>query len=315
MWIAHDYRTARCARVTAIAIGNFDGVHRGHRALIERARSEARALGGESVVLTFEPHPTRVLAPERCPLRITGVDRRLELFESLAVDGVIVQGFDRAFAGLSPEQFARDVLLSLGARVVIVGDNFRFGKDRAGDGPTLRTLGSMLGFRTEVLSPVVDERGDMVSSSRLRAALAEGDLDRVRAMLGREFDIDGRVVRGDQRGRTLGFPTANVQTDVESLPRDGVYAVRVSVLSASEGRGEEMLGVMNIGVRPTFSAGRSMEVHVLDRDVDLYGALVRVACVARLREERKFDGVDALRAQIAEDIRGARGVLCPTPNR
>jgi riboflavin kinase/FMN adenylyltransferase len=309
MWTAHDYRTARCARATAVAIGNFDGVHLGHRALIARALSEAAAMDGEAVVLTFEPHPTRVLAPERCPPRITGADRRLELFAALSVDGVIVQGFDRAFASMSPELFSREVLLGLRAKVVIVGENFHFGKDRAGDGHALRSFGESLGFRTEVLGAVLDERGAMISSSKIRAALAEGELDRVRAMLGREFDFDGRVVLGDQRGRTLGFPTANVRTDVEALPRDGVYAVRACVVGDGAACSASMDGVMNIGVRPTFSAGRSIEVHLFDRDVDLYGRLLRVTCVARLRDERKFDGIDALRAQIAQDARDARAAL------
>jgi riboflavin kinase/FMN adenylyltransferase len=309
MWIAHDYRTARCARATAVAIGNFDGVHRGHRALIERALEESAAFGGESVVLTFEPHPARVLAPDRSPPRITGADRRLELFAALAVDGVIVQGFDRAFASMSPELFAREVLLSLRAKVVIVGENFHFGKDRAGDGEALRALGERFGFRTEVLRSVLDDGGEIISSSKIRAALADGQLDRVHAMLGRQFDFDGRVVRGAQRGRSLGFPTANLRTDVEALPRDGVYAVRVALIDQDDRRGETMDGVMNIGVRPTFSAGRSIEVHLLDQSLDLYGRLLRVTCVGRLRDERKFDGIEALQAQIAQDVRDARLVL------
>jgi riboflavin kinase/FMN adenylyltransferase len=309
MWIAHDYRTARCARATAVAIGNFDGVHRGHRALIERALDERAAFAGEAVVLTFEPHPTRVLAPDRSPPRITGADRRLELFASLAVDGVIVQGFDRGFAAMSPELFAREVLLGLRAKVVIVGENFRFGRDRAGDGYVLRALGEKLGFRTELLRPVLDEDDGMISSSNIRAALADGQLDRVHAMLGRTFDFDGRVVLGDQRGRLLGFPTANLRTDVEALPRDGVYAVRASLVDEDDRPGEAMDGVMNIGVRPTFSAGRSIEVHLFDRSLDLYGRLLRVTCVGRLRDERKFDGIEALRAQIAQDVRDARAAL------
>jgi riboflavin kinase/FMN adenylyltransferase len=305
MWIAHDFRTARCSRDTAVAIGNFDGVHLGHRALLELARSEAAAFGGESVALTFEPHPTRVLAPDRSPPRISGADRRLELFEAAGVDGVIVQGFDRGFAAMSPESFAREVLLGLLAKVVLVGENFHFGKDRAGDGPALRALGQSLGFRTEVLGPVRDG-AEMISSSRVREALARGELDRVRAMLGRDFDFDGRVVVGDRRGRTIGFPTANLRTDVEALPMDGVYAVRVSVLGEP---GEPVDGVMNIGVRPTFSAGRSIEVHLFDTERDLYGRLLRVRCAARLRDERRFEGIDALRAQIARDVSDARAAL------
>jgi riboflavin kinase/FMN adenylyltransferase len=305
MWIAHDYRTARCDRETAVAIGNFDGVHRGHAALLDLARREAARFGGESVVFTFEPHPARVLAPERAPRRISGADRRLELFALAKVDGAVVQGFDRAFAAMTPEDFAREVLLGLRARVVLVGENFRFGRDRAGDGSSLVELGRALGFRAELLGPVTDD-GAVISSTRVREALSLGQLDRVRAMLGRDFDFDGRVIVGDRRGRTLGFPTANLRTDVDALPADGVYSVRVS--DAGEG-GPWREGVMNLGVRPTFSAGRSIEVHLFDTEMDLYGRLLRVRCIERLREERRFAGLEALRAQIEQDVRDARASL------
>lgn len=308
--VAHDYRAARCRTATAVAIGNFDGVHRGHQALLALAKQEAASFGGQSVLLTFEPHPTRVLAPDRAPKRITGADHRLELFEQAGIDLAIVQGFDRGFASMTPEAFAREVLGSLQAKVILVGENFHFGKDRAGDGRVLRELGKSLGFRTEILAPV-NEGSLMISSTGIREALAVGELSRVQAMLGRHFDFDGRVVHGDHRARGLGFPTANLRTDVEALPSDGVYAVRVQVRSAEfeHERAVWHRGVMNIGIRPTFAAGRSIEVHLLEQNMDLYGQLLRVQCIARLRDERKFASVPALIAQIEADIAAARSSL------
>ncbi len=305
--VAHDYRAARCRTATAVAIGNFDGVHRGHQALLALAKREAASFEGQSVLLTFEPHPTRVLAPDRAPRRITGADRRLELFAEAGIDLAIVQGFDRGFAAMTPEIFAREVLGSLQAKVVLVGENFHFGKDRAGDGHVLRELGKSLGFRTEILAPVTDG-SMMISSSEIRDALLHGALARVASMLGRHFDFDGRVVHGDHRARGLGFPTANLRTDVEALPSDGVYAVRVQVLSRvdSSENVQWYPAVMNIGVRPTFTAGRAIEVHLLGQDMDLYGQLLRVQCIGRLRDEQKFGSVPALVAQIEADVSAAR---------
>jgi riboflavin kinase/FMN adenylyltransferase len=306
MWIAHDYRVARRSTGTAVAIGNFDGVHRGHRVILGRALDGARAHGVDPVVLTFEPHPTRVLAPERASALLTGLDRKLELIAEAGIACTVVQTFDRKFSALTPREFAREVLLGLRAREVYVGANFHFGKDRAGNGSVLVELGKELGFQAVVV-PQFESGGETISSSRVRRALAEGDLALASLLLGRRFDIDGLVVEGDRRGRLLGFPTANVRTPVEALPKDGVYAVWVRVLGdASE---PWMRGVMNLGVRPTFAAGRSIEVHLLDVSRDLYGATLRIECVARLRDEAKFDGIDALRAQIGRDIEAARALM------
>jgi riboflavin kinase/FMN adenylyltransferase len=306
MLITHDYRVARRSRGTAVAIGNFDGVHRGHRVILERAMEGARAHGVDPVLLTFEPHPTRVLAPERASPLLTPLDRKLELIADVGLECTVVQLFDRKFSAMSPREFAREVLLGLRAREIYVGDNFHFGKDRAGNGQVLAALGKEMGFLAQIIAPI-EHAGETISSSRVRKALGDGDLDLAGAMLGRRFDVDGLVVEGDRRGRLLGFPTANLRTAVEALPGDGVYAVRVRVL----GRDDEawMNGVMNIGVRPTFAAGRSVEVHLLDTERDLYGATLRVECVARLRDEARFDGIDALRAQIARDVAAAREVL------
>ena len=306
MFTAHDFRAARRGAPTALAIGNFDGVHRGHRHLIDRVKDAARALGGESVALTFDPHPTRVLAPDRASPLVVGLDRKLELLAETGVDATVVQRFDLSFASQSPLEFAEHVVLGLRAREVFVGEDFHFGRNREGNGATLVALGAQLGFRAHVVTPL-EEGGIPVSSSRVRRALAEGDLGLAKLLLGRDYDLDGLVITGHRRGRTLGFPTANLATECEALPRDGVYAVRVSVLGPDGPKGHP--AVMNLGSRPTFRAGRSLEAHLLDADVDLYGRTLRVSFAARLRDERRFDGVDALRAQIAADVAAARAAL------
>lgn len=306
MWIAHDFRAARRSAPTALAIGNFDGVHRGHRHLLDRVQAAARSFGGESVALTFDPHPTRVLAPDRAAPLVVGLDRKLELLRDAGVDAAVVQRFDLSFASQTPQEFAEQVVLGLRAREVFVGEDFHFGRNREGNGATLVTLGAQLGFRAHVVAPL--EVGSIpVSSSRVRRALAEGDLALAGALLGRDYDLDGLVIAGHRRGRTLGFPTANLATECEALPRDGVYAVRVTQLG-SAGPADHP-AVMNIGTRPTFRAGRSVEAHLLDADVDLYGRTLRVVFVARLRDERRFEGVDALKAQIGADVTAAREAL------
>ena len=306
MFTAHDFRAARRGAPTALAIGNFDGVHRGHRHLIDRVKDAARALGGESVALTFDPHPTRVLAPDRASPLVVGLDRKLELLAETGVDATVVQRFDLSFASQSPLEFAEHVVLGLRAREVFVGEDFRFGRNREGNGATLVALGAQLGFRAHVVTPL-EEGAIPVSSSRVRRALADGDLGLAKLLLGRDYDLDGLVITGHRRGRTLGFPTANLATECEALPRDGVYAVRASVLGLDGPKDHP--AVMNLGSRPTFRAGRSLEAHLLDADVDLYGRTLRVTFAARLRDERRFDGIDALRAQITADVAAARAAL------
>lgn len=305
MWIAHDFRAARRGAPTALAIGNFDGVHRGHRHLIDRVNAAAASFGGESVALTFDPHPTRVLAPDRAAPLVVGLDRKLELLAGTGVHAAVVQRFDLSFASQSPEEFAERVVLGLRAREVFVGEDFHFGRNREGNGAVLTALGEALGFRAHVVKPL-EEDGVPVSSSRVRKALAEGDLAAAKALLGRDYDLDGLVITGHKRGRTLGFPTANLATECEALPRDGVYAVRVTTLG---GAVVDHPAVMNLGSRPTFRAGRSLEAHLLGTDVDLYGRTLRVTFVARLRDELRFDGVESLKAQIAADVAAARAAL------
>lgn len=316
-WIAHDWRAARLRAPTALAIGNFDGVHRGHRALLSTVITAAQSLGGLSVALTFEPHPTRVVRPDRAPPLLTGLDRRIELLASTGLDAIVVQHFDLSLASLSPADFVRSVVVNLGAREVHIGADFHFGHDRSGTPDTLRSLGSSLGFTTHVITPTREDNSN-VSSSRIRTALADGDLPLVKRLLGRPFDLDGVVLHGDHRGRTLGFPTANLATLCESPPRDGVYAVRVKLLEPSfpektkTPKGDTLPwrhGVMNIGSRPTMNAGRSLEVHLLDTTEDLYGATLRVEFTARLRDEKRFASLDDLRRQITQDVSSARNAF------
>jgi riboflavin kinase/FMN adenylyltransferase len=294
-----------------VAIGNFDGVHRGHQAVLVDAARDAEARGLDAALLTFSPHPAVALGRSAPPL-LTTLPRKLELFARTAPTVTpIVERFDERFAAQSPEEFAREVLRErLGARVVVVGKNFRFGSDRAGDFETLTRLGEALGFSTRSHALLGDERGPW-SSTRVREALRRGDVEEATRMLGRPHMLSGVVVRGDQRGRTIGVPTANVSMVDEALPAHGVYAVLVD--REIEGKGEALAaGVANIGVRPTVAEGEprpNVEVFLFDFDGDLYGARLRVHLVARLRAEQKFSGLDALKAQIAVDVARARAAL------
>lgn len=288
----------------AVTIGNFDGVHLGHRALVDAARAIADAEGLRVRAMFFDPHPAAFFRPERRPPLLTSVDRRRALLIGAGADEVDVRSFDESFAEQSARAFASDVLArDADAAVVVVGPDFRFGKDREGDLPALHALGEALGFRVHVVDPV-EAGGEIVSSTRVRALLAEGDVSGARRLLGRYHDVVSEVVHGDHRGRTIGFPTANLGLpETLAVPKDGVYAVVASV------GGALVPGVANIGVRPTFGAGRSVEVHLLEWEGDLYGSRLPVAFIARIRGEVKFDGVDALVAQIGRDADDARGRL------
>jgi riboflavin kinase / FMN adenylyltransferase len=291
----------------ALAVGNFDGLHRGHQALVALAVRDARAAGGTSVVLTFDPHPSRVLSPDRAPASLMTLDQKAEILAGLGVDRLAVLPFTAELSRRAPEDFARDVLQrALGARVVVVGSSFRFGRGRTGDLAMLRRLGDALGFRVHGQRPVI-ARGGPISSTRIREALARGDVDAARDFLGRRFFVDGVVVRGEGRGRRIGIPTANLDVANETVPGGGVYACWCRVLGdASAPRP----AAVNVGRRPTFGGGvTTVEAHLLDFDADLYGRTLRVEFEARLREERKFPGAEALVAQIRSDIVEARQVL------
>ena len=300
-----------------VAIGNFDGVHRGHVDVLSRAGRDAREAGIAPLALTFDPPPAVVLG-KKTPAALTPLERKIELIEA-AVPGirVVVKAFDHALADSSPEQFAREVLVGeLCAVRVVVGQNFRFGKGRSGDLSTLATLGPELGFSAHAMEIVGDAKGSW-SSTRVRQAIAAGDWDDVLVVLGRPHALSGVVVRGEQRGRTIGFPTTNLGDVSEVLPPNGVYAVLVDRLDRTEGPRAFARGVANIGVRPTVGAGPATEVHLLDfepkndEDRDLYGARLRVHIVTFLRAERKFESLDALKNQIASDADAARKILAP----
>jgi riboflavin kinase/FMN adenylyltransferase len=290
-----------------VAVGNFDGVHRGHQALVAAAVAAAHARGGTSVVLTFDPHPARVLAPEAAPSALMTLDQKAAALFALGIGALAVLPFTREVAAATPEEFASGVLRdAVGAESVVVGTNFRFGRARAGDVATLRGVGERLGFDVIEVAPVI-AAGGTVSSSRIREALARGDVGEANALLGRPHCVFGEVVRGDGRGRTIGIPTANVKPDNETLPALGVYAAWTFV----DGGPPACPAVVNVGRRPTFGGGGalSIEAHILDFSADLYGRRLAVSFVSRLRGEQAFSGPDALVAQIRDDVTAARDVL------
>ncbi len=288
-----------------LSIGVFDGVHPGHRAVLGRAITDAAVMNGTAVALTFDPHPARVLRPGRAPRLLTSTAHKARLIEAAGMSYLLVLPFDEEFAAQPPEVFIRRLGgMGPALRQICVGQNWSFGKGRAGDVPLLRRLGAELKFAVaEVPSVLVD--GAVVSSTRIREAVERGELDAARRLLGRDYTILGTVEPGDQLGRTIGFPTANLRAHNEQFPPDGVYAVRVSR------GGENWRGVANIGFRPTVAMEpeRKLEVHLFDFDGDLYGRDLDVDFVRFLRGEKKFDGLDTLKAQIAKDAAEARRVL------
>jgi riboflavin kinase / FMN adenylyltransferase len=289
-----------------VTVGNFDGVHRGHQALVGAAVEGARATGGVSVVLTFDPHPSRVLSPDRAPEALVTVEQKEELLAGLGVDRMALLPFTAELSNRTPPEFAAAVLKrALGAHRVVVGTNFRFGRGRGGDVTLLRRLGGELGFDVVAVEPVFHE-GAPISSTRIREALARGAVGAARELLGRPFFVDGDVVHGDGRGRTIGVPTANLALRNETLPRPGVYSATCRLLPA----GGPRAAVVNLGRRPTFGGGETtLEAHLLDFDGDLYGASLRVEFRERLRDEKRFDGPESLVKQIREDIDAARQAL------
>ena len=290
-----------------MALGNFDGVHLGHQAVLSAAVEAAKRLSGDAVAFTFEPHPAKVLAPGQAPPMITNRDRKLELIGEAGVEVCVVEPFTRELAELSPSAFVEQILVSiLGAHHVTVGYDFSFGKARAGTVDLLRELGAERGFDVQVLEPVTVD-GVVASSTRIRSCVTEGDMAGARRLLGRDFDVDGVVVRGAQRGRDIGVPTANIATETELLPAPGIYAGRVELL----GQSEWLDAAISRGTNPTFvdSDELSLEAHILDFDRDIYGRRVRVSFAQMLRGERRFDGVDALVAQIQIDIARTREIL------
>jgi riboflavin kinase/FMN adenylyltransferase len=308
-------REALGAMACSLVVGNFDGMHRGHQAVLREAVAHARSSGLAACVLTFDPHPAVVVGGGAPPL-LTTLERRGELAGALGVERVYVRRFDVEFAAWSPERFARDLVAgALEAKVVVVGENFRFGAKRAGDLAMLRAQGALLGFEARVHSFAADEHGAF-SSTRARDAVAAGRVDDATRVLGRPHAVSGAVVHGDGRGRTIGVPTANLDGIPEILPGNGVYAVRVDALDPATGEPRPLGGgVTNVGVRPTVSAGgpsaRRVETHLFDFTGDLYGQRLRVHLVARIRDEKRFGGLDELKAQITRDMEQARALVSP----
>jgi riboflavin kinase/FMN adenylyltransferase len=295
-------------RGAAVAIGNFDGVHLGHQAVIGEAGRVARASGLPWAVLTLEPHPRAVFQPSAPPFRLTPLPVKARLIEALGVDVLVVVPFDAEFARLPARAFVERVIVDgLGARHVICGHDFAFGHGRKGTPELLLWLGDEFGFGFTCVSEVREPDGLSYSSTRIREALRQGDVATAARLLGRPFEIEGTVVRGEQRGRTIGFPTANVDLGEYLRPALGVYAVRVAVEGDGTGSTVWHNGVANIGRRPTFDGEDVLlEAHLLDANPDIYGRLLQVRLHAFLRGERKFGSLDALRRQIGDDILEAR---------
>jgi riboflavin kinase/FMN adenylyltransferase len=292
----------------AVALGNFDGVHRGHQALLDRTAEHAKVLNAPVVALTFEPHPRRFFVPDTGPFRLTMLAAKLRLLEQHGVQAVLAQRFDTAFAALSADAFVDEVLLAgMGARHVVCGYDFTFGARRGGNVEMLREIGARKGFGVTVLDPVMRE-GEIYSSTSIREALRAGWPSEAAELLGHDWEIEGVVEQGDKRGRTIGFPTANVALGEHLRPRFGVYAVR-AMIDGQEAEGWRN-GVANLGRRPTIGKlQENFEVHLFDFTGDIYGKTLRVALVDFIRPEMKFSGLDQLKAQIAADGQAARTIL------
>ncbi len=292
-----------------VAIGNFDGVHRGHRAVIGAGLALARAEGRPLGVLTFEPHPRSVFQPELAPFRLTPFRIKAQLIEEMGADFLFVQGFDLDYARTAADDFIADTLVrGLDVRHIVVGHDYAFGRGRTGTPDSLRRAGAARGFGVTELAAVTGRAGVILSSTAARDAIREGRCEDAAAILGRDWEIEGRVEHGEARGRTIGFPTANIHLTDTLRPRAGVYAVRARL----EGDGRVFSGVANCGTRPTFDGmGTVLEVHLFDVAESLYDRHLRVAFAHFLRDERKFDGIESLKRQILLDADTARRMLSP----
>lgn len=288
----------------ALTLGNFDGVHLGHRAIFRRLVDIARKEGCVSIVCTFTPHPLKVLVPEKAPLLLNTSDEKRRLIAASHVDFLAELPFTDKLSSLSPEEFVDQILVQkFQVQHLLVGYDYHFGKNRSGNAEFLKEYGMYRGIQVEVLRPVGAD-GRPFSSTRVRDKLLRGDVSGVIQLLGRQYNLEGRVDAGEQRGRLMGFPTANLVTDKELLPAPGVYVVKV------RHNLQEYGGVVNIGTRPTFDGGHSsIEVHLLDFTGDLYGQKIRIYFIERLREERKFPDMETLADAIAEDVLAARQIL------
>jgi len=302
--ITHWKNADQGCRGASAALGNFDGLHRGHQAVIERARRPGLPLG----VVTFEPHPREFFAPDAPPFRLMNAESRRNRLERLGVDCLFQLPFNAEMAGLTPEEFARDVIAEgLGLCHVVVGEDFCFGQRRAGTALMLQEFGARFGFEVTVL-PLIGGMAGAISSTAIRQALSDGQPEEAARMLGHRHRIDGAVQHGEKRGRELGYPTANMPLEGLHLPRFGVYAIRVQVMSGPHAG--EYDGVASLGVRPMFGENTpNLEAHLFDFNGDLYGTHLSVALVSYLRGEEKFDTLEALITQMDSDSARARSIL------
>lgn len=295
---------------TAVSVGSYDGIHLGHRSVLGTLCELAAARGLAPAVVTFDQHPATVLRPENAPLLLTSDAQRLDLFEEIGIEYLLLLNFDQDRAGTSSRDFVTEVLVGqMHAKLIVVGSNFHFGEGRTGSVDSLRELGAEIGFEVLGLDLLTEnDATEPVSSTAIRAALADGDIESANAMLGRPFEVRGTVVRGDQRGRTIGFPTANIPFDAgRAWPATGVYAAWATVPD-----GRRVPAAVNIGMRPTFYQDAEqpvLEAYLIDFDGDLYGAELQVEFVHRLRAEQKFNGLDEITAQLARDVADARSKL------
>ena len=300
MQVVRGHRNARWSGA-AVAIGNFDGVHLGHRALISRARELADANDALAVALTFDPHPSSVVG-KGCPPMLSSIERRIELLAEAGADAVVVEPFTMDLANLAPHAFVDDVLLeALRAKAIVVGYDFTYGHGRAGTTDALRAHGANKGVEVAIVG-AVEVNGEVASSTKIRNYLRDGDCEAASRLLGRAWDVDGKVVHGAKRGRAIGIPTANIAPRSDLVVAPGIYAVTLTV------DGKPLPAVASLGRNPTFveQGGLVLEVHVLDWDGDIYDRVVRTTFVSRIRDELKFDSVDALLVQIRRDIDVAR---------
>jgi riboflavin kinase/FMN adenylyltransferase len=287
-----------------VALGNFDGVHLGHRAILKTAIDHAHAAGGTAFALTFDPLPAKLLFPQRAPRLILTAEDKLDLLRRSGIDGVLVVGFTRELSALTPREFVRSYLMGkIGVRAVVVGHTVSFGHNRAGNASVMVELGREFGFETTVVGPVKLE-GVEVSSTKIRELIGKGELRAASALLGRHHFLAGAVVHGRERGRKIGFPTANLEPATECVPPDGVYATRMILPDGG------FAAITNIGMRPTFGeTSRSIEAHIFDFNRDLYGMRVKLEFVERIRIEQKFESAEALSRQIADDVARAKEIL------
>ena len=301
--LLHRTIPAQATSSRVLAIGNFDGVHLGHRALLEQLTAIGRQHGLPPAVMTFEPHPRELFTPDQAPARLTSLREKLALLEGCGIEEVFLLHFSRKLAGLTAEDFIERVLVQgLSVRHLIIGDDFRFGKGRAGDFGMLQSAGQQHGFGVEAMH-TIEINGERVSSSAVREVLGAGDLEHAARLLGRPYCISGRVVHGGKIGRQLGWPTANIQLKRKRVALTGIFAATVSGLDK-----RHLPGAASLGVRPTLGAGLRpvLEVHLFDFDRNIYGAHVTVHLLHKLRDEMKFDSLDALSAQIARDVQSTQ---------